>query len=90
MKKLDDGVLEILKPGSTKRNFVPAADDLNVIAKGLLPDGLDIGKLTPLGRQELREAIDRVLAADNARRAGPAPVGFNVGFYIDDNGDDGR
>ena len=70
-KKLDDEVLEILKRGSTKRPAIPpgmfAQNDLGVIARGLLPDGLDVSKLTPLGRQELREAIDKVLSADKAR-----------------------
>jgi len=36
-------------------------DDLRTISKALFPDGLDVAKLTPQGRQELREAIDAVL-----------------------------
>lgn len=34
---------------------------LKTIARGLLADGLDVNKLTDLGRQELRNAIDALL-----------------------------
>lgn len=33
-----------------------------VIACGLLADGLDVSKLTPLGRQEIKDALDALLA----------------------------
>jgi hypothetical protein len=35
--------------------------DARKIICGLLPDGLDVSKLTPIGRQEIRDAIDAVL-----------------------------
>ena len=57
---------EALNPGCTKQPEIPAdmfltRNDARIIAKGLLPDGLDVSKLTPGGRQELRDAIDKLL-----------------------------
>jgi hypothetical protein len=37
-------------------------DDLRTIAAGLLADGIDVSKLSNIGKVELRQAIDRVLA----------------------------
>lgn len=54
--------LEALKPGCTEPPTIPK-DMFRTIAKGLLPDGLDVSKLTPQGRQEIRDAIDRLLDA---------------------------
>jgi hypothetical protein len=42
------------------RNAVTKAA-AKIIAKGLLADGIDIDRLTPLGRAELRAAIDKLL-----------------------------
>lgn len=70
MKRLDDKVMEILKPGSTKLPAIPDdmfvmnRADARMIAAGLLPDGLDVTKLTPRGRQEIRDAIDLLLGKD--------------------------
>jgi hypothetical protein len=35
--------------------------DVRTIICGLLPDGLDVSRLTSGGRQEIRDAIDTVL-----------------------------
>jgi nucleotidyltransferase/DNA polymerase involved in DNA repair len=35
--------------------------DARIIVKGLLPNGLDVAALTPKGRQEIRDAIDKLL-----------------------------
>ena len=47
-------------------------DDLRIIASGLLADGIDISKLTNVGRAELRHSIDRILALHAAVQVGEA------------------
>lgn len=46
-------------------------DDLRTIAAGLLADGLDVSKLSNVGRAELRQAIDRILALAAAQVGEP-------------------
>ena len=36
-------------------------DDLRTVACGLLPDGVDVTKLTPKAREEIRAAIDGII-----------------------------
>lgn len=65
MSELTKEQLEALKPGSTAAPVIPegmfARPAARTIAKGLLPDGLDVSTLTPEGRQEIRNAIDQLL-----------------------------
>ena len=65
-KRLPDEVYEALAPGSTAKPEIPAGmfafeDDLRKIAAGLLHDGLDVSKSSPMARAELRGAIDTIL-----------------------------
>lgn len=36
-------------------------DEARTVASGLLPDGVDVDKLTPKAKQEIRAAIDVIL-----------------------------
>jgi hypothetical protein len=44
-----------------------ARSDARILACGLLADGLDVNRLTPEGRQELRRALDKVLELAGAK-----------------------
>ena len=66
MKRLPDDVLTALGHQSPKM-VLEYQDDLQKIAAGLLADGLDVSKLTDVGRAELRQAIDVILNLPSIR-----------------------
>jgi hypothetical protein len=41
--------------------------DARVILNGLVPDGFDASRLTARGRQEVRDALDKILELTNER-----------------------
>jgi Trk K+ transport system NAD-binding subunit len=47
-------------------------DDLRIIAAGLMADGIDVSKLSNIGKVELRQAIDRILALAATAQVGEA------------------
>lgn len=40
-------------------------NDARIIFCGLIPDGSDLGRLTARGRQEVRDALDKILELTN-------------------------
>ena len=68
MKKLDDETYKALgmplpEPVKWPKDMFISPRDARTIACGLLPDGVDVDKLTPKARQEIRAAIDAILDA---------------------------
>jgi hypothetical protein len=52
-------------------------DDLRIIAAGLMADGIDVSKLSNIGKVELRQAIDRILALAATAQVGEAEDGID-------------
>jgi hypothetical protein len=50
-----------------------AHSDARILACGLLADGLDVNRLTPEGRQELRRALDKLLELAAVREQDDKP-----------------
>lgn len=69
MKKLSDEAYKALcKYGYIKSHTFKwpegmflSHNDLRTVACGLLPDGVDVNKLTPEAREEIRAAIDVII-----------------------------
>lgn len=79
MTGLSKEQLEMLKPGSTARPAIPAdmfapmlsAEDAKILLCGLFPAGVDVNRLSPEARSEIRAAIDVILT--RTAKASPIP-----------------
>lgn len=73
MTGLSKEQLEVLKPGSTARPEIPkgmfapmlSKEDARTILCGLFPAGIDVSRLSPEAKAEIRAAIEVVLARTN-------------------------
>ena len=66
MKKLDDETYKALgipvpPPIKWPKGMFLSHDDARTVACGLLPDGVDVDKLTSKAREEIRAAIDVII-----------------------------
>lgn len=66
MKKLDDETYKALgaklpEPIKWPEGMFLSHDEARTVACGLLPDDVDVTKLTPKAREEIRAAIDVIL-----------------------------